>query len=224
MGKKTAELNPSDLEALTERELIELDGLLDRLISACEIQNLRGNVAIFHDDQHIGEKRRELNALDHPSVDVGALMAFRDKPVVDSLEGNMLVHPLTTPVIVVDESNTRSRATWWSLGIEGLSKFREKPQAILSAGMVPGVQIVERGGWKVLWGEWQRTTKNDYHEGFVRSMVSTNTRPPLTPEQDRAFLGRYAYQKDEVRHALPHPPKDDTWERWPDECDKAWFE
>ena len=75
--------------------------------------------------QHIGEQRRELNALKHPSVDVEGLMAFRQKAVVDSLTGNMLVHPLTTPVIEVDENNRRARSVWWSMGVEGLSKHRE---------------------------------------------------------------------------------------------------
>ena len=34
-------------------------------------------------------------------------------------------------------------------------------------------------------------------------MEPTNTRPPLTPEQDRNFLGKYAYRKDEVRKPVP---------------------
>mgnify|MGYP000646421867 FL=1 len=53
-------------------------------------------------------------------------------------------------------------------------------------------------------------------------MEPTNTRPPLTPEQDRAMLGKYAYQKDEVRKPAPEPPHDDTWEVWPDETDQSW--
>lgn len=213
-----------EIEALTEEEFLEAEKRADRLMSAWEIQNLRGNAAIFHDDQHIGEQRRELNALKHPSVDVEGLMAFRRKPVVDSLEGNMLVHPLTTPVIEVDEKNEKARAVWWSIGVEGLSKYRETPMAIVSLGMVPGVQIVEDGAWKILWGVWQRTTKNEYHADWTKSMIPTNTRPELTPKEDLAGFGRYAYQENEVRRAVPQPPKKDTWERYPDEMDKTWLE
>lgn len=60
--------------------------------------------------------------------------------------------------------------------------------AIVSLGMVPGVEIVEDGAWKILWGVWQRTTKNEYHAGWVKSMIPTNTRPELTPEEDPGRL------------------------------------
>ena len=56
---------------------------------------------------------------------------------MDSLEGNSLIHPLTTPIIEVNDDCTKARAVWWSLGVEGLSKFREKPMALISLGMVP---------------------------------------------------------------------------------------
>lgn len=211
-----------DLELLDDEEFEKSEKRAARLMSLWQIQNLRGNAAIFHDDQHIGEQRRELNAVKHPGVDVKSMREQRLKPVVDSLEGNMLIHPLTTPVIVVDETNTRARAVWWSLGIEGLSRYRETPTAIVSIGMVPGVHVMEDGQWKILWGAWQRTTKNEYHAGWTRSMIPTNTRPPLTQEQDRAGFGRYAYQTDQVRCAVPWPPEDDTWEKFPDEMSPDW--
>lgn len=217
------ELKEEDLELLSEAEFEAVEWEAARLEAIWKIRNLRGNKAIFHDDQHIGEKRRELNALKHPSVDVAGLMEFRSKPVVDSLAGNMLIHTITTPIIEVSGDHTKARGVWWSLGIEGLSKHREKPVAIISIGMVPGVHIVEDGQWKILWGEWQRTTKNEYHAGWVESMLPTNTRPPLTPEQDRQQLGKYAYQKNEVRQAVPQPPGKNTWERYPDETDRGWL-
>lgn len=212
-----------DLELLSEEELENLEKRVARLLSVWQIQNLRGAAAVFHDDQHIGEQRRELNALDYPGVDAGKILEMRKKPVVDSLEGNMLIHPLTTPVIEIDDANTKARGVWWSLGIEGLSIHREKPLAIVSVGMVPGVHVKEAGEWRILWGVWQRTTKNEYHAGWVDSMVPTNTRPPLTPEQDRQGFGRYAYQKDRVRQAVPLPPEADTWNRYPDEWDQGWM-
>lgn len=216
------EITLEDINELNEAEFAQLEQKIEQLLSVWEIQNLRGQAAIFHDDQHIGEPRRELKALTHPSFNVKAEMEFRNKPVVDSLEGNMLFHPLTTPVIEVHSDNTKARGLWWSIGIEGLSKFREKPEAIVSLGMAPGVHVKEKGEWKILSGEWQRTTKNDYKVGWVDSMIPTNTRPPLTKEQDRNFLGKYAYQSDEVRKPVPEPPHKDTWEQYPDETDDSW--
>jgi hypothetical protein len=214
-------ITAEDLEALDDTELTRYEAEVEKLLAVWEIKNLKGQASIFHDDQHLGEKRRQLQALKHPSVD-------RDKltrppvAVVDNLEGNTLIHPLTTPIIEVDPGCTRARALWWSFGIEGLSKFREPPMAIISLGMVPGTHVKEDGEWRILWGVWQRTTKNEYAAGWVHSMEPTNTRPPLTPEQDRNFLGKYAYRKDEVRQPVPEPPRKNTWEEFPDETDESW--
>ena len=212
-----------DLDILTDEEFEELEHRVNKLLAVWEIKNLRGRACVFHDDQHIGQPRKELKALDHPSFNVEAEMAFRAKPVVDNLEGNMLLHPLTTPVIEVDDTLTRARAVWWSIGIEGLSIHREQPMAIVSLGMVPGAHVRQDGEWRILWGAWQRTTKNEYHAGWIRDMQVTNTRPPLTKEQDRAMMGKYAYRSDEVRQAVPQPPRPDTWEVFPDETDQGWM-
>jgi len=213
----------ADFDLLSDEEFEAMEREVARLTSAWQVQNMRGCAAVFWDDQRIGEKRHELNSVKHPSVNVEALYAGRMKAVVDSLEGNSLIHPLTTPVIVVDETNTKCRSVWWSIGVEGLSKFRETPMAIISLGMVPGCNIVEDGEWKMLWGAWQRTTKNEYHAGWVEDMQKTNTRPPLTAEEDRAFLGKYAYKKDEVRKPSPEPPHEDTWQQFPDEADNSFL-
>ena len=212
-----------DLDLLTEAELTALEQQSERLLAAWQVQNLRGCAAVFWDDQRIGEPRRELMALKHPSVNAEAELAFRRKVLVDSLEGNSLVHPLASPVIVVDAEAKRARSTFWSLGVEGVSKFRETPMAIISAGMVPGANVVEDGQWRILWGAWQRTTKNEYHAGWVDSMEPTNSRPPLTPEQDRARLGRFAYQKNEVRKPVPKPPTEDSWTQFPEESDQSFL-
>ena len=212
-----------DIELLTEEEFIAAEKLLDKQISVMECSNLVGTNSIFWDDQHIGQNRRELQALDHPSVDKEATLAFRRKAVVDSLEGNMLVHALTGSVIEIDETNTKARGTFWSFGHEGLSKFREKPMAIFSLGVFNDAFVKVDGEWKILFSAWQRTTKNEYHKGWARDMQPTNTRPPMTPEEDRAMLGRFAYQADEIRQPVPEPPAKDTWTAFPDEADKEWI-
>jgi hypothetical protein len=215
-------ITAEDLAGLEDAEFEELEREVARLRAAWEIKNLRGQAAIFHDDQHLGEKRRELRALGHPSADAEVLMKA-PPPVVDSLEGNSLIHPLTTPIIEVDENSARARAVWWSIGVEGLSKFREPPMAIISLGIVPGTHVKDDGEWRILSGAWQRTTKNEYNAGWVHSMERTNTRPPLTEEQDRNFLGRYAYRKDTVRQPVPEPPRPDTWTMFPEETDDTWL-
>ena len=217
------DITKEDLDLLSEEEFEQIEKQIDRQISVWEVCNLRGQAAIFHDDQHIGEKRRELKALHYPGFNVEAEMKFRNTPVVDSLEGNMLVHPLTTPVIEVNEENDTARATFWSLGVEGLSKYREKPMAILSVGMVPGVHVKEDGEWRILSGAWQRTTKNEYHAGFVTSMIPTNTRPQISMEEDRARMGKYAYRKDEMRRPVPCPPKKDSFIKYPQRDDESWL-
>lgn len=215
-------LTREDLDEFSEAELTALERRLARLLAVWEIQNVRGQERVFHDDQHIGEPRRELQALDHPAVDAPALLRARRSPVVDSLEGNALVQSLTTAVVEVDEDATKARGVWGAFGLEGLSKFREKPTAIWSVGAVPGALVVQDGEWKILGPRWQRLVKADYRFGWVRSMIPTNMRPPLTPEQDRAMLGRFAYRKDEARLPVPIPPTRDTWVRYPDEASTEW--
>ena len=83
-----------DIELLSEEEFIEAEKTVEKLIAVWEVKNLRGRAAVFHDDQHINQPRKELKAMEHPSFDAEAEIAFRMKPVVDSLEGNMLIHPL----------------------------------------------------------------------------------------------------------------------------------
>lgn len=212
-----------DLAELSAAEIEKLERDVEKLLAVCEIKNLRGQSMIFHDDQHIGEPRRELNALEHSSVDAEKLRAFRMKPVVDNLEGNTLLHPLTTAIIEVNDDCTKARGVWWSIGVEGLSKFREQPMPIWTIGMVPGAHIKEHGEWKILSGWWQRTVKAQLQVGWINSMIPTNTRPPLTPEQDREFLGKYAYDKDAVRKPVPEPPRRNTWQQFPDEADETWM-
>lgn len=212
-----------ELNLLTDEEFYELEREIDKQTAAWNIQNLRGKAAIYHDDQRIGLPKDEVHSIKHPSVNIKALNDFRMKPVVDNVEGNMLVHPLTTPVIVVNDNVNKSRSTWWSIGLESLSKFREKPMPILSLGMIPGTEIKEDDQWRILWGEWQRTTKNDYTKGWVDSMIPTNTRPALTPAQDRSMLGKYAYQKHEARKPVPIPPEESTWKTDPDETNESWL-
>lgn len=216
-------MNIEDLDLLSEEEFTLLEKEVNQLLSVWEVCNLRGQAAIFHDDQHIGEKRKELKAIHHPSFNVEAEMKFRNTPVVDSLEGNMLLHPLTTPVVEINADNTCARATWWSLGIEGLSIHREKPTAIMSVGMVFGNHVKEDGEWKILSGAWQRTTKNEYHAGWIHNMLVTNMRPPISKEEDRKLLGKYAYQKEEERKSSPCPPTKDTFIEFEGETNTDWL-
>ncbi|HHV11016.1 MAG TPA: SnoaL-like domain-containing protein [Clostridiales bacterium] len=208
----------------TEGELIELEQQIDKLLAAWEIQNLRGTLYRFHDDQHIGDQRRELYADQHPGLDYETLLKSRMVELVESLEGNTLIHPVMTPVIEIDKECKKARAVFSSFGYEGLSIHREAPMAIWSIGYIPGVHVRQDGEWRVLSGVWQRTVKTQMEKGWVRDMQKSNCKPPLTDEQDRNYLGKYAYHKDTARKYVPVPPDKNTWNKYPDEMDEKWKE
>lgn len=213
-----------DLSLLTDDEFDALESEIDRLMSVWEIKNLRATLMLFHDDQHIGEPRRQLMAVEHPDFDSAGLKAFEEKPVVDSLEGNMLIHPCTTPIIEVDEKHTVARGLWWSFGMEALSRYRETPLAMISLGMLPTICTRQSDGeWRLFLRGWQRTTKTDLHKGWIADMQPTNCRPPLTKEQDQNGAGKFAYYKDRIRKPVPEPPMPDTFDRFPGELSEAWL-
>src|ERR1700689_813393 len=93
------DVRPDDLAHPDPAAFEELEAEVARLLAVWRVKNLRATKTIWHDDQHIGDKRREVGSVKHPSVDLDARQAMRTKPVVDSLEGNSLIHPLDTPVI-----------------------------------------------------------------------------------------------------------------------------
>jgi hypothetical protein len=217
------DLDVSELDELSEDDLALLEREVAQLTALWEIKNVWGAHQIAWDDQHVGEKRPQRRALEHPSVDADAVRAFQMKPVVDSLEGNSLWRVINSPVLVVDEDCERARGTWWSFGIEGLSKFREKAVPVWTIGLQATSFVKEDGTWKVLHPSWHRLTKNRYHRSWVHDMIPSNMRPELTPEQDRAAGGKDAYYPDRVRPAVPEPPADDTWEVFPEETDHSWL-
>lgn len=83
------DLTMEDFDLLTDEEFEVLEQEVGRLTSCWKVSNTRGGSAIYWDDQRIGEKRHEYMALKHPSVNVEAEMAFRNKAVVDSLGGKL---------------------------------------------------------------------------------------------------------------------------------------
>lgn len=219
-----ADCTYEDLELLDESEFAAVEKEVDKLISVWQIKNLRAELMLFHDDQHIGEPRRQLMAVNHPEFDVEGMRIFETKPVVDSLEGNMLIHPCTTPVIEISDDHKVSRGLWWSFGMESLSRYREKPLAMISLGMLPTISLREPDGeWRLFLRGWQRTTKTDMHKGWIEDMQTTNCRPPITKEQDRQGAGKYAYYKDRIRKAVPEPPMKDTFEAFPGELNEDWL-
>lgn len=211
------------MSAIESEGFEKLEARLGRLEDCVEIQNLRGTFYRFHDDQHVGERRRELYADKHPCVDIEGIKKAREVALVDSLEGNTLIHPLMTPVVEVDEKGRNSRAVFTSLGYEGLSIHCEEPMAIWSTGLIPGAHVKQDGEWRILYGEWQRTIKADMEKGWVKDMQKSNCRPPLSELEDRNYLGKYAYQKDEIRKPVPQPPQKDTYVKFPCDTDKGWI-
>ena len=69
-----------------------------------------------------------------------------------------------------------ARAVWWSMGVEGLSKFREQPMAIISLGMVPGTSLREVK--TALLNNWQgcMMTKNGFYVSRKYENIEINDR------------------------------------------------
>ena len=133
-----------------------------------------------------------------------------------------MIHPLTTPIIEVNDECTKARAVWWSLGVEGLSKFREKPMAIISLGMVPGTHVKEEGEWKILSGAWQRTTKNEYHKGCLQHGADKYKAAAYTGAGSE-FSGEICLSEGRGKKGVAEPPGKDTWKRFPEETSTEWI-
>ena len=170
-----------EITVVTENRKRDLIKNIEKLEAYQEIQNEMGRtVAAFN----FRQADRVLSHFALNQADVSLEYAdegvFEGKEAVETIvnevvgapqkPGEMLDIQLTTPMIEVAGDLKTAKAVWWSLGVEGLSKFREKPMAIISLGMVPGTHVKEEGEWKILSGAWQRTTKNEYHKGWVHSM------------------------------------------------------
>ncbi|MBQ8307053.1 MAG: hypothetical protein IJX90_12655 [Blautia sp.] len=210
-----------EIAAIPEEELDSFELELDRLLGAYDCLNMIGIGTWYHDDQHPGELQKNYDAA-KPGEERPAFIRTPDKVVIDSLEGNTLMQPRHTPVIQVSEDGTKARALTIGFGYEALAKFRETPMAIYSVGIVPGEFVKEDGEWRTVSGGWQRVIKADMEKSWIYDMQHTNTRPPLTPEEDANFLGRYAYKKDRARKPLPAPPEPDTFKKYPDLGDDSW--
>ena len=210
-----------EIAAIPEEELDSFELELDRLLGAYDCLNMIGIGTWYHDDQHPGELQKNYDAA-KPGEERPAFIRTPDKVVIDSLEGNTLMQPRHTPVIQVSGDGTKARALTVGFGYEALAKFRETPMAIYSVGIVPGEFVKQDGEWRTVSGGWQRVIKTDKEKGWVYDMQHTNTRPPLTPEEDANFLGRYAYKKDRARKPLPAPPEPDSFVQYPELGDDSW--
>ena len=215
------EILREEIEAIPDEELDAFELELDRLLGAYACINMIGIGTWYHDDQHPGELQKNYDAA-KPGEERPAFIRTPDKVVIDSLEGNTLMQPRHTFVVEVSEDAAKARALSTGFGYEALSKFREEPMAIYSVGIVPGEFVFEDGEWRTVSGGWQRVIKTDREKGWVYDMQHTNTRPPLTPEEDANFLGKYAYKKDRKRVPVPAPPEKDSFVRYPEIGDDTW--
>ena len=215
------EILREEIAAIPDEELDSFEHELDRLLGAYACINIIGIGTWYHDDQHPGELQKNYDAA-KPGEERPALIRTPDKVVIDSLEGNTLMQPRHTNVIEISADGTKARALNTGFGYEALAKFREEPMAIYSVGIVPWEFVFEEGEWRRFSGGWQRVIKTNLEKGWIYDMQHTNTRPPLSPEEDANFLGKYAYKKDRARKPLPAPPEKDTFERWPDLGDETW--
>ena len=210
-----------ELMCLSEEDLDTLEKALDIELAAYECEKIYNIGTWYHDDQHPGELQKNYN-IGKPGEERPAMIRTPDHVVIDSLEGNTLMQPRHTPVIEVDKECTRCRILATGFGYEALAKYREEPMAIYSVGIVPGVFMLQDNEWRQVSGGWTRVVKADMTKSWIYDMQHTNCRPPLSPEEDASFLGKYAYKKDRARKPFPAPPEKDTFEKFPEINDEGW--
>jgi len=222
------------LDTLSDDEFREIEVEADKLVSVWHIKSSVANNDNWHDDQHIGQKRRDgwsrpyltgpgLTTSPVPPRQPPAGGPRSTLPPIATLEGNFLFHPPTTWIFEFNDDGSMVRVLSWTFGIEGLSQEREKPFAIVSMMRSGATMVRVNGKWiGGGGGAFSRTTKNDHPKDWVHHMRQTSTRPPMTMEADRNALGKYAYRPFEVRVCVPAAPGRDTWKKYPEFADPTW--
>lgn len=224
----------SALDSLSEEEFRNLEVAVDKLLAVWHIKSAIANDDNWHDDQRIAQKRRiggwprkyltgpGLAAPPAPPPAPPAASGPQLPPIA-SLEGNALIHGPTTWVFEFNEDATMVRILYWTFGIEGLAQEREKPAAVVSLMRCAATMARVNGTWQGGGGGvFSRTTKNDHPQDWVHHMRPTATRPPMSDEDDRKRIGKYAYRPFEVRDCVPAAPEPDTWQKYPDFMDARW--
>jgi hypothetical protein len=211
------------------RALEEANRRLEREVARAKdyiaIQNLASRYQYYHQPKTMA-KTFDLFARETPGVLVAIsggveeglerIEAFWTKPSTIPIEGVMLEHQLTTPLIEVAEDGQTAKAVWMSPGHETVP------------GLLPGghwvwgryaIDFVKEGGqWKI-WRLWYYPTfrtryERDWVEGpEAPAPALAEHRAKYPPSRPMPYVNLYT--RDSVREMVPAPPEPyDTFEAY----------
>jgi hypothetical protein len=223
-------MEPKDLLSLAEKlEAVEKE--LSRMKSVQAIQNLMGRYTTNHSQKNM-HKTVEFYALDRPDVsveiaDLGIYVGaeaiktlFQKQYFIPQLEGNLLIHYLSTPMIEVAKDGQTAKGVWRSPGIEAVVPAGGgEPVPLWCYGAYAIDFILVAGEWKVWHMHWFTTVKCKFRDGWVKDLSYVRSKPnPNAPAGLLPTTYHNPYTPDSIQESIPPCPAPyDTWQ------DDAWM-
>lgn len=211
--------------ATVEERLEALEKELQQARDVLAIQNLMGRYTVNWVPKNLN-LQADFYALDEPdvSVEVGDRGVFRGAEAVKTLfgktfsnpvlEGVLLIHYLTSPMVVVASDGKTARGVWRSPGIEAvLPPAGGKPIPMWSFGAY-AVDFIKKGTeWKIWHLHWFRQIKCTFEDGWVDDLSMTSASTPPAPELGRTTYHN-PYTPDSIQTSIPPCPE--PYETWDD--------
>ena len=207
----------SDDAALLAR-ITALEAEVARLDAARQLHNLMGRYTVNFSPKNM-HRALDFYALERADVSVEiadrgvyvgaeALRKLFGAQFAMSLNGNLLVHYLATPMIEVSGDGQSAKGVWRSPGIEAVAPpSGGKPTALWSFGTYAVDFIRLRGEWKILHLHWFRIVKCSYAAGWVDDLSMTYTgKLPDSPEV-RPSTYHNPYTPDTIQEPIPPCPQ-----------------
>lgn len=210
-----------------EERVAALEQEADRLRSWNAVSNLMGQYTVNWVPRNL-HRALDFYALDQPDVSVeiadrgvfigpeAVELFFNKFSRMSQVEGNLLLHYLTSPMIVVAGDGKTAKGVWRSPGIEAvMPPDGGKPVPLWSFGAYAVDFIRTQGVWKVWHLHWYRTIKCTYKDAWVEDLSLTYTgRIPGSPENLGATTFHNPYRPDTTQESIPPCPE--PYETWTD--------
>lgn len=205
-------------------ELAALRHDMARLRAVTEIANLMGTYTVNHIPKNMHD-HVELFAMERAdvSVEVGdrglyvgpeAVRTLFGRQFKMSLEGNLLIHYLATPMIEVAGDGQTAKGVWRSPGVEAVVfPGDDKPTPLWSFGSyaVDFIRIGDR--WKIWHLHWLRTIKCRFDAGWVDDLSMAFGGPLPDSPHLQATTHHNPYTPQSVQRAIPPCPLPyQTWD------------